>query len=573
MTTYVTDAVTRYLAGMRDRGLVAARPIRVDGLVEAEIDEALPRLKELVAPGRIAVLDVRTSLHRDRIDPDRATRYRNEIDAGVNRGFVLLVPHGQVPESSLNEPAFLVVRRDPLFREALARRRVELDLTRASIEGIRQAARYRQAESIFAFLSAWEDQSGAIDPAASFEHLGLLAHGGLGGASEMVIERLARNAKACELIARPGLSPSRLVDELVAKVELDAGLYRDEVVVLARWWQAGRAGASPHALDFAEWPLRTDFEKVEVTFERDLRRPPHKGWKEVGGEAVVDSEVPTATLEWQADVVPADARFVVQLVEATTQTEVVPTIGGKTTRTRRSIRWSSVLKGDDLLEQLKSLDAAGEEAGYSFVLRLLLVRGAAILKQFDSLPFIARVKEGSDDVGATASSTLYHALYQFHADQRADSPRVVSWSGAEGRARLEGENGRTRDAAIDVSGPLIEIERRILSSPEARGPFVFRPGKHSEGSLEWSATGSILTTDLPDQLVLARKRLLESIADDLPLEMLPGATSHGGRSRLTTWRHSAMRLGASRSTRAGQEGWPPRIGSGAPRCYPWTPSR
>ena len=439
--TYVTEAVAQFVGSLGERGLLGARPIRIDGLVEEELDAALPGLNAIVAPGRVAVLAPKTAVHRGRVDSDRATRYRNEINSGEGGAFVLLVPHGQVPESSLNEPAFLVVTRDSLFRDALARRRAELGLSPGDVEGIRQASRYRQAESIFAFLTAWDDLTGVVAAEAPHEYLGLLADSGLGGTPEAVVERLRRDSQATELIARPGLSPSRLVDELAAKVELDTGVFRDEVTALARWWQAGRVGPPPPAIDFATWPSRTG-DVVEIDFERDLRRPPHKGWKGQGGDAVVDSDSPSATFEWVPDQVPADARFVVQLVEATTGQEVIKSVGGKSARTRRSLRWSSLLKGEAILEELKSLDPAGEEAGYSFILRLLVVRGTAELRSYTSLPFIARVREGAEERArppAPPCTTRYTSSIPSSELRLPGSHRCLASKALPGsRARMDG---------------------------------------------------------------------------------------------------------------------------------------
>jgi len=519
---YVTDAVANYVTSLRERGLLAARPLRIDGLVEDEVDAVLSVLALIVSPGRVAVLSPITAEHRGRVDADRATRYRNQIDAGSGDGFVLLVPHGQVPESSLNEPAFLVVARDALFRDALARRRTELALSPADIEGIRQASRYRQSESIYAFLWAWDDQSGAVDSMAAYRSLGLLADRALGGPPESIIERLRRNAVAAEIVGRPGLSPSRLLEELAAKIDLDVAEYRDEVLALSRWWHAGRLGADPVALDYASWPLRGGIERVEVRFEPDLRRPPHKGWKDQGGETVVDTTVASATFEWVPERVPSDTHYIVQLVESSSQQVVVPSIGGKSSRPRRSIRWSSVLKGEDLLDELRSLDPAGDESGYTFVLRLAVVRGQVTLKEFSTQPFIKSVTDPeADEAGVGASPTLYHAMYQFHAEQRAESPSVVPGVGASLIVRLESDNGRARDASIDVSPALHEIERRIVGSPNAIGPFVVRPVEPGEGpSWEVSTSGSIHGAGLPPELLAARGALFDLVAGDGPLEAL-----------------------------------------------------
>jgi hypothetical protein len=518
---YVTDAVAMYVAGLRSRGLLASRPVRIDGLVDAEVEAVLPLLIEAVDPGRVAALSPITAEHQHRVDADRATRYRNEIDAGDAHGFVLLVPHGQVPESSLNEPAFLVVAREGLFRDALARRRSELGLSAGDIEGIRQASRYRQSESIYAFLWAWQDQSGTIEANASYRSLGLLSDSALGGSSGSVIERLRRNADATDILARPGLSPSRLLDELAAKVDVDVTQYGEEILALSRWLQTSRAGAEPAALDFATWPLPPDQAPVEIRFEADLRRPPHKGWKDHAGDTVVDSAVPSATIEWVPVQVPRDSYYVVQLVEASSQQVVISSIGGKSARARRSIRWSSILKGAALLDALRDLDPAGEESGYTFVLRLVVMREKAALKEYPSEPFVATISDpNAEEASSSASQSLYHALYQFHAEQRAESPRIVPGATSAG-VRFESDNGRARDASIDVSSALVVIEQQMVTAPDALGPFVVRQADPGAGlSWEVTASGSSHGAELPEEFLSARRTLFGLVAGAGPLEAL-----------------------------------------------------
>ena len=516
---HVREAVTGYLASLKDRGLLLSRPVRLDGLTDEEIDEVLPQAMGLVRPGRVAVLSDVTAEHLSRIDSDRATRYRNAIDAD-HEGFVLFVPQDKTPESSLNEPAFLVVTRESLFRSALARRRRELDLSAADVEGIRRISRFGQSESLFAFLWAWDEATGAIDPLASYSFLGLLAHSGLGGSVDSILERLRRNADAADLIVKPGLSPTRLLDELASAVDLDTADFREEVLDLARWWGTAHTQAPPPAIDFASWPLRSAMDAIEIQFEPDLRRPPHKGWKDQAGEIWVDKALPSATFEWLPDRVPSDVRYSVQLVEATSQQVVVAAIGGKSGRPKRSVKWSSVLKGEALLAELRSLDPGGEEGGYSLQLRLAVTRNHATLKEYDSLPFVAIVADSPDEVPSLSSPTLYHAMYQFHSEQRAESPRVVSVT-AEGVLRLESDNGRVREAAVDVSEPLLEVERRILASPSAIGPYVVRqPEAGTAPALQVSEGSSILAADLPEEFRTARTRLFEAIGLAGPLEAL-----------------------------------------------------
>ena len=116
---YVLEAATGHVRGLAHRGLLRSRPVRFDGFTGEEIDLVIPAILDIVSPGRVCVLSPITSEAAGRVNAERATRYRNEVDAGSRPGFVLFVPHGMTPESSLNEPAFLVTSRDGVFTEAL----------------------------------------------------------------------------------------------------------------------------------------------------------------------------------------------------------------------------------------------------------------------------------------------------------------------------------------------------------------------------------------------------------------------------------------------------------------------
>ena len=134
MSSYVASAVTSYLVGLRTRGVGASRPVRIDGLVHDEILPGLQQMEAAVAPGKLRILSTTNNEAKRLVNAERATRYRNEVDAAPDgSGFVLLVPQGQSVESSLEEPAFLVVPRAAIFVQALSTLR--LTIGRGSTQG------------------------------------------------------------------------------------------------------------------------------------------------------------------------------------------------------------------------------------------------------------------------------------------------------------------------------------------------------------------------------------------------------------------------------------------------------
>src|SRR4051812_40685550 len=136
---YVLDAASAHIRGLAEGAALRYRPVRIDGFTAEEIASLLDDFVAIAAPARVGVLATVTSEDGHAVNAERATRYRNEVDAGKRPGFVLLVPHGVNPESSLRAPAFNVITRDDVFAAALERRRRELDLTKADIEAFREA--------------------------------------------------------------------------------------------------------------------------------------------------------------------------------------------------------------------------------------------------------------------------------------------------------------------------------------------------------------------------------------------------------------------------------------------------
>src|SRR5438094_10320592 len=97
--TYIADAVAAYVTRLGEVGLLASRPIRLDGLTKGEIGELLPVLTTMTSPGRVRVLGGVNNEAQGLVNAERATRYRNEVDAGANGArFLLLVPQGQIVE-------------------------------------------------------------------------------------------------------------------------------------------------------------------------------------------------------------------------------------------------------------------------------------------------------------------------------------------------------------------------------------------------------------------------------------------------------------------------------------------
>ena len=200
---------------------------------------------------------------------------------------------------------------------------MRLGVTPVEVEAVREAARYRQPESVFGFLNAWESGEGALPADASAEYLGLLADSRLGGPIPDVAARLRENARATDVLLKPGQSPGRIIDELTNVVGLQSDVYREEILGLLDWLRSGRAGDTPRAFDFASWP-RTPTDSPSIRFEPDLRNPPHRGWTDKDG--AIEADGPKATLEWIPLHVPPGTFYELELVEETSQ-RVVKRIG------------------------------------------------------------------------------------------------------------------------------------------------------------------------------------------------------------------------------------------------------
>jgi hypothetical protein len=475
--THVNAAVAGYLLRIRGSGQLASRPLRLDGFTAEEIDALLPEISEIVAPGRVHVLAGVISEANRRINAERATRYRNEIDAGANQGgFVLLVPQGQVVESSLDEPAFHVVPRGTLFRTVLAELRLALKLTSADIEGIREASRYRDAESIYGFLMSWDAATRQVSLLASHEFLGVLADSDLGGEIDEIKARLRDNWRATEILLQPGVSPGRVLDALAGAVGLDLDQGGKHVRELVRWWQAGLGGARPEALDFGRWPINV-VEGPEVRWEPNLSLPPHRGWVDRDGRIEAESPGGGATLEWVVTRIAPDTSFELELLEESSQ-RVVARIG-KTKRARRAIKWSVLTKGAEIREELRELNPAGDEEGYLFRIRLKTYAGRRWHQEDLSKPFTLMITDPIDEVIVGASPTAYHALYRFHSEQRAIAPEVAQLEDPTrielrnvARVALRSEDGRSKEATLDVSPAMLRFEADILDHPDVPGPWI-----------------------------------------------------------------------------------------------------
>ncbi len=467
---YVAAAAVEYAARARDRGLLASRPIRFDGFSERELAPLRPALESVLPSSRVRVLGSLNNDAQGAVNAERATRYRNEVDASGGRAsFVLLVPQGQVVESSLDEPAFLVVPRSKVFTDALVRLRTRLRLTNSDIEAIRESARYRQAESIFAFLYAWEIGDAAAAMNASSEYLGLLADHGLAGPIPDVVSRLRENSRAMEVLLRPAQSPGRVVDELTNAVGLHGDEYGDEIVELLTWLRAGRPGVPPPAFDFGRWP-RATIEVAKVRFEPDLRKAPHLGWSDIDG--VITADGGKARIEWVPLYVPPGTTYETELIEETSQ-RVVKRIGNRSASPRRSVNWGALLRGDELRAELRDLNPAGDEEGYLFRIRVKVLQGKRWMSDLETLPFSVELAPPAEDLVSTAPS-LYHALYRYHSEQRALGPTPCPGDWQELRPTsvcLVSADGKNKEATLDVSSALVDIERIAIADPDFLGPW------------------------------------------------------------------------------------------------------
>jgi len=465
---YVADAVLGHIDRLDKSGSLNARPVRLDGFSREEAAELAQRVASERPEMLVRILSVLNSEANLEVNFERATRYRNLVDAAEHQaGFILFVPLGQIVESSLDEPAFKVVARGALFRQALSQLRETLGLDRSELQGIRQTARYRQPESLFAFLASKDLSSGTYAASASHDHLGLLADSALGGTSDL-LSRLQRNALATGILTRPGISSTRTLDDLATKVGLDVQTAGSRVLELQRWWRAGRMGRPPSLLDFGAWPL-SDIQDVEIRWEKDLSRPPHVGFRVVNERTEVESQDGKSTVEWTVVHKTAGTRFELELVEDVSG-EMVKLLG-KTRLARRQIRWPTVFKDDEIRDRVQELNSTGELEGYLFRVRLNVYDGARWVEKHESEPFSVRVLPPPSVEVRGAAPTSYHALYEFHA-ARAIEPHVVSTEDAEAptsSVRMVAEDGKEKEARLDVSPAMLAAERAILDEPTRIG--------------------------------------------------------------------------------------------------------
>jgi hypothetical protein len=473
-TDHVTPAVVGFLSHLKARGELSSRPLRLDGFSAAEVDRLLDPVMKLVAPGRVRVLDPLNNERAFRINAERATRYRNEVDVASRRdGFVLFIPLGQVVESSLDEPAFHVITRGNLFLAMLGELKSTLQLSNQDIEAIRETSRYRHPESIYGFLVSWDQQTGMVDPFASASFLGLLADSALGGSIEAIQARLRNNWRATEILLQPGVSPGRTLDALAAGIGVDSEESGPAIRDLLRWWQGGMHTPPPPAYDFKNWVVVL-VDGPEIRWEPDLSIAPHRGWIDKDGRIEAESATASATLEWVATRLVPDTVFELQLIEENSQ-RVIARIG-KTKSSRRTIKWTGLLKGDDLRAELRELNPAGDEEGYLFRVRMSVWLGKRLYSEHMSKPFTVQIGDQTDTVAIEPASTAYHALYRFHAEQRAAGPELVDPADVDPpdpfKARLRSSDDRLKDVSLDVSQAILNFESDLLSQPDVAGPWV-----------------------------------------------------------------------------------------------------
>lgn len=477
LSDYLVSAVADYVAGARVDGLLGARPMRLDGFTGEECARIRQRLEPIVSPGRIRILGAVNREADSLINAERATRYRNEVDAGVNRdGFVLIVPRGQLVESSLDEPAFLVVARGALFRAALAGEKARRGFSTSELEALRDAARFKHPESIYAFLTHWSEETGFVSPEASHQLLGLLADSELGGSGDDVKARLRDNARATEILLQTGVSPGRILDELASGLGVTVEHFRAEILDLIAWWQAPTAGAAPAAIDFAIWP-RSAPTGPEVKWEPNLSRPPHTGWQDNDGRLEVEPGSAKSVLNWSATSQTPDTNYELELVEETSQQTVARI--GRTKSSRRLITWSKVLRGPDIRDELRELSPTGDEEGYLFRIRLKVYVAKQWHAEFESDPFTLAVEDEADErAPVQPAPSAYHALYRFHTEQKAANPSVQGLGADDNQADSQGgmrvvlrADERRREASLDLSPILRDVEQALLRSPRSRGPL------------------------------------------------------------------------------------------------------
>ena len=535
--TYVVDAVVRHLAVLRQRGLADRRPIRIDGLTTFEAGLVRVGILRAHPTWRIGILAGANSEADGEINDERATRYRNDASKSPDL-FVLLAPLGIVVESSLNEPAFYVVARATIFKQALAALRTEFNLSVADVQAVRETAIHSEPEAVYAYLRRWSRLEGSIDPDAPADHLGLLRDSKPDAESIIRLRaRLILNATALEVLLRPGLAPGRANGELNRRLGVKADLHH-ELVLLRAWLLSGRRGAQPRLADFAEWTLvETDVEDAGLEFEPDLTRPPHSGWSDGEMAPAVEDSEGTSKLAWSIRNRRPGLKVEIALIEEISQS-VVKHVGAVTTLSKQ-IQWSRVLGGADLHSTLQDLNPAGDQEGYLFRLRLRLLDGTKLVEDKESNPFqVTLTTTDEADQKASSAPTVWHALYKFHSE-RAVSPYIASGSPeAPEVVQLRDGGSRKRAAKIDLSPVLAEIERKMLDLPRFAGSwsvFVSQKAATSPSTLDLHR----VTSGTDNKTFLdAREAFLALVADSGYVETLDlrdGAVRAGACEYVEAW--------------------------------------
>ncbi len=283
---------------------------------------------------------------------------------------------------------------------------------------------------------------------------------------------------------------------------------------MAAWWAGSQVTPRPGALDYATWD-RTTIVLPEIAFEENLSFPPHKGWAQLDDRVEVDESVATATIAWRAKVLPPETTFELELIEEISQRAVKKI--GRTSSLSRSIRWGTVLRTPELLEELRELNPTGDEDGYTFRIRLETYLGKRwVAPGYTSLPFTVRLGGRAEEVSPGPNPSAYHALYRFHAEQKVTAPRIARRDDPFDvpRVKLVGEGDRSKEAAIDLSPLLVAIEGAMLEQPEAVGPWTLNAGSPAAPDLVGALRPrtSIREMDLPQEFVEARWNLFSVTA-------------------------------------------------------------
>lgn len=469
-TSYVVEAILGHARLMVAKGLADGRPLRFDGLTQAECLLVRPALSAEHPSWRVFILGPEMLDEAGQITHERAVKYRNEANSVSGAPFILLSPLGVLVDSSVAEPAFYVVSRATVFREALSRLRRSLNVTASEVRSIKDASAFHEDEAVFAFLARWNKLEGYVDPAAMADHLGLLADSGLDATSvAKMLPRLRKNADVLDILMRPGTSPSRIGGELLKKYGVPATL-RPHLDNLRAWIASGRKGDAPRLADLDNWP-KGEGEDLALVLERDLSVRPHIGWSKEGGELFVPEPHGSAKLSWDIRGRRSGLKTEVVLIEEVSHSTFKSL--GKSTNLTKLVKWSQVFGAKDALSDLRDLNPAGDTDGYTFHFLLRLLDGTKLVDEIQSKTFKIAVEEGDPNTQAGAG-TAWHALYRFHAERGRDPEIIGPVSGSPTAVSMKESDGSTRHVVIELSPVLQAIEQVILEKPGLCGTWTAR---------------------------------------------------------------------------------------------------